>query len=205
MRGNLYILTAPSGAGKTTLARGLIAKMEGIQLSVSYTTRSPRQGEKSGIDYRFVDESEFQTMIAEGAFLEYAQVHGHYYGTSYARTEECLRAGTDVILAIDWQGAQQIRLQFKKAISIFVLPPSKQILQQRLEWRGEDHATVIAQRLAAAAGEVAHCVEFDYIVVNDLLEQTLQDVQSIVRANRLLCQIQILRHAKLLAEWLPDR
>lgn len=201
VRGNLYILTAPSGAGKTTLAHQLVATMRNIQLSVSYTTRPARPGEKSGVDYWFVDATQFQAMIEKKAFLEYAQVHGHYYGTSLKQTEAHLKAGIDVILAIDWQGAQKIR-QFFNAVSIFILPPSRDLLQQRLELRGQDQAKVIAQRLAAAASEVSHYAEFDYLIVNNVLEEAIQDIQSIVRANRLLSPKQALNHAKLLAEWL---
>lgn len=205
IRGNLYILTAPSGTGKTTLAHKVVTTMQSIQLSISYTTRPARPSEQSGRDYWFVDATQFQAMVEKKAFIEYAPVHGYYYGTSRERTEERLNAGIDVILTIDWQGAQQIRRLFKDAISIFILPPSQNLLRQRLQLRQQDHATVITQRLATAASEVSHYTEFDYVIVNDVLEEALQDIQSIVRANRLLCAKQALRHAKLLAEWLPDR
>lgn len=203
--GNLYILTAPSGAGKTTLAQQLVATLPDIQLSVSYTTRQIRPGERSGIDYWFIDDSQFQTMLKQGAFLEYAKVHNHFYGTSRERVEACLKVGIDVILAIDWQGAQQIRQLFKELVSIFILPPSEEVLRQRLQLRRQDDNQVIKQRLSAAAGEVAHYKEFDYVLINDVLEDALQDIQSIVRAHRLRRPKQALRHAKLLAQWLADR
>jgi len=203
--GNLYILTAPSGAGKTTLAHKLIASMDNIRLSVSYTTRAARPREISGKDYWFVDTAQFNTMIKEGAFLEHAQVHSHYYGTSRHAVAEQLKAGIDLILAIDWQGAQQIRQALQEeVVSIFILPPSKETLRQRLHTRGQDDTAVINKRLAAATGEIAHYAEFDYVVMNDVLEEAVQDIQAIIRANRLLRPKQALRHAELLAEWLGD-
>jgi guanylate kinase len=203
--GTLYILTAPSGAGKTTLARQLIASMDNIQLSVSYTTRAIRPGEVSGKDYWFVDDAQFNTMLEEDAFLEHAHVHSYYYGTSRQRVTEQLKAGIDVILAIDWQGARQVRQLFENdVVSIFILPPSKAILQKRLHLRGQDDAAVINKRLDAAKGEIAHYTEFDYVVVNNVLEEAIRDIQSIVRARRLLGSKQALYHAELLAEWLGD-
>ncbi len=210
--GNLYILTAPSGAGKTTLARQLVASVENMQLSVSYTTRSPRLGEVQGRDYFFIATETFQQMIEEGAFLEWASVHHCLYGTSFEQTSNSINAGIDVVLAIDWQGAQKIRQIWQdarekrniggKVISIFILPPSKQILQQRLHLRGQDNEQVIDYRLKAASAEIAHYKEFDYLVINDVLEKALEEIQSIVRASRLSSEAQGLRHKKLLAQWL---
>lgn len=203
--GTLYILTAPSGAGKTTLAHQLVASTDNIQLSVSYTTRPSRPKETSGKDYWFVDIAQFNEMIKEDAFLEHAQVHGHYYGTSKQRTTEQLNAGIDLILAIDWQGAQQVRqLLHDNVVSVFILPPPKTVLKERLHQRGQDDAAVIDKRLAAAKGEIAHHNEFDYIVVNDVLEEAIKDIQAIVRAHRLLREKQSVRHRELLAEWLSD-
>lgn len=203
--GTLYILTAPSGAGKTTLAHQLVASTDNIQLSVSYTTRPSRPKEISGKDYWFVDIAQFNEMIKEDAFLEHAQVHGHYYGTSKQRTTEQLNAGVDLILAIDWQGAQQVRqLLHDNVVSVFILPPPKTVLKERLHQRGQDDAAVIDKRLAAAKGEIAHHNEFDYIVVNDILEEAIKDIQAIVRAHRLLREKQSVRHRELLAEWLSD-
>lgn len=205
VRGTLYILTAPSGAGKTTLANALVAAMDSLQLSVSYTTRARRPGEEQGVHYWFVDQAEFENMLKEGAFLEHAQVHGNYYGTSQQRVEASLQAGNDVILAIDWQGAQQMRQRVTDLITIFILPPSQQQLLARLQLRGQDSAETIEQRLQAAAGEVAHYDEFDYLVVNDDLSHAIFDLQAIIRANRLTQRKQRLRQAKLLAQWAHPR
>lgn len=209
MLGNLYILTAPSGAGKTTLAEQLIASTENIQRSVSYTTRPPRPGEKNGVDYWFVDQETFENMAIKNDFLEFAKVHDYLYATSLEQTQKYLNSGIDLILTIDWQGAQQVRRVLKdaqhiknKAISIFILPPSKKILRQRLQSRNQDNADVIENRLAAAAGEISHCTEFDYLIMNDALEKALQDLQAIVRANRLCETKQSLKYKELLAEWL---
>lgn len=205
IRGTLYILTAPSGAGKTTLAERLIATSDHLQRSISYTTRPVRPGEKSGIHYEFVTETTFKEMVAAGAFLEHAYVHGYYYGTPQKYVEERLSAGIDIILVIDWQGAQQVQKNSPDVVSIFVLPPSQQLLRQRLLMRGQDDTTIIEQRLAAAASEVAHYMEFDYLIVNDKLEHALQDLQTIVRSQHLSRGKQAMRYAKLLAEWLEKR
>jgi guanylate kinase len=221
--GNLYILTAPSGAGKTTLAHRLVSSMPNVQLSISYTTRPPRANETTGKDYFFVDPAIFEKMRLDGAFLEYANVHGYWYGTSSAQIAKNTAAGIDVILAIDWQGAQKIREVWKKEkriqgnlASIFILPPSQKTLRQRLHQRGQDDEAVIQKRLDAAKGEIAHYAEFDYLVVNDVLEKALKEIQMIIDANRLPAEKQAvdtsnlsvekqaLKYAKLLAEWAGD-
>ncbi len=205
IHGTLYILTAPSGAGKTTLAEGVITASDHLQRSISYTTRPIRPGEEGGVHYQFVTEAAFKDMVAANAFLEHACVHGYYYGTPRQYVEERLSAGIDIILVIDWQGARQVQQNSSDVVSIFVLPPSQQLLRQRLSMRKQDNATVIEQRLAVAASEVAHYTEFDYLIVNDVLENAQQELLTIVRAQRLSREKQALRYAKLLAEWLKKR
>ncbi len=200
--GTLYIITAPSGTGKTTLANGLVASMEKLRRSVSYTTRPQRAGEVQGVDYWFVSQAEFDEMVATNAFLEFAQVFNYFYGTSKSQVEQYLQAGEDVILAIDWQGAAQVREHFLAAISIFVLPPSREQLQQRLQNRRQDQQEVIETRLRAAGGEVAHYGEFDYLVINEVLADALADLCAIVRANRISKSRQAIKYAGLLEEWL---
>lgn len=185
LAGSLIIIAAPSGAGKTTLVSRLLQADPQLRLSVSYTTRQPRVGEVAGVHYHFVDESTFQTLIHEGALLEWAQVHGNYYGTHRDTVLADLRAGVDVILEIDWQGARQVIAQLPFAQSIFILPPSRDALVERLHTRGTDSPDVIAQRLANARDEIAHCTEFDFLVVNEQFEAALSDLQHIVAALRL--------------------
>lgn len=197
MAGNLYVVAAPSGAGKTTLVRLLLEREPGIQLSVSYTTRSPRAGEEPGRAYHFIDATAFQAMIARHDFLEWAEVHGNFYGTSKTWIAEQLAAGSDVLLEIDWQGAQQVRKLFPQAIGMFILPPSMEELTRRLTGRGTDSADVIARRLAAAHAEMRHVGEFDYVIINDQLEQALDDLRAVVRASRLSFGVQRVRHAAL--------
>jgi guanylate kinase len=202
MKGNLIIVAAPSGAGKTSLVRELLREDAQLRVSISHTTRAPRPGERDGQAYHFVDAQRFQALIAEQAFLEHAQVHGNYYGTSRAGVLTELAAERDVILEIDWQGARQIRTAFPDVRSIFILPPSIETLQTRLKNRGQDAETVIAKRIANARDEMAHCGEFDYIVVNDRFDQTIDELRCIVRACRLSAAIQQQRHAELIAQLL---
>lgn len=197
MPGNLYVVAAPSGAGKTTLVRLLLEREAKVQLSVSYTTRGPRPGEMNGREYHFVDAGEFQAMIERQEFLEWAEVHGNFYGTSKKWIADQLADGRDVLLEIDWQGAQQVRSIFPQAIGIFVLPPSMDELTRRLTGRGTDSADVVARRLAAARAEMRHVGEFDYVIINDQLEQALDDLCAIVRASRLSFGVQRANHAAL--------
>ncbi len=200
MAGNLYVVAAPSGAGKTTLVRLLIEQEAGVHLSVSFTTRPPRPGELDGRDYHFVDAAEFRAMIARQEFLEWAEVHGNFYGTSNKWIAEQLAAGHDILLEIDWQGAQQVRSAFPEAIGIFILPPSMDELTSRLTARGTDSADVITRRLAAAQAEMRHVGEFDYVIINASLEQALDDLRAVVRASRLSLAAQRARHASLFAQ-----
>lgn len=183
--GNLIIITAPSGAGKTTLVKGLLANDGRTRLSVSYTTRKPRPGEVDGVDYHFVDQAKFLQMLDGAEFMESAEVHGAYYGTSQSLVDRALQAGSDVVLEIDWQGAEQIRRLYSEVVSIFILPPSIEALEQRLHGRGQDNIDVIARRLAAAREEMSHVSEFDYVIMNDDFQMALQDLCAIVRSRRL--------------------
>jgi guanylate kinase len=198
LMGTLYVVSAPSGTGKTSLTSALVRTLSNIKISVSHTTRAQRPGEQNGIHYWFVSQAEFKTMIANAAFLEYAEVYGNYYGTSKRWVEQQLEVGMDVILEIDWQGAEQIQRIFPQSVSLFILPPSVDLLRKRLQTRQQDSAAIIEQRLTAAASEVAHYREFDYIVVNDNFDEALLDLQAIVRANRLKLSQQLLRWQNLL-------
>ena len=197
MSGNLFVVAAPSGAGKTTLVRLLLEQESRVHLSISYTTRGPRPGEENGREYHFVDNVEFQAMIARHEFLEWAEVQGNFYGTSQKWIADQLAAGHDVLLEIDWQGAQQVRKLFPQAIGIFILPPSMEELTRRLTGRGTDSADVIARRLAAAQAEMRHVGEFDYVIINDQLAQALEELRAVVRASRLSFGVQRVRHAAL--------
>ena len=197
MSGHLYIVTAPSGAGKTTLVRMLLENDSGIRLSISYTTRAPRTGEQNGREYHFTDAASFRGMVERGEFLEWAEVHGNCYGTSRLWIESEMAAGRDVLLEIDWQGAQQVRKLFPAAIGVFIMPPSIAELERRLTGRGTDSADVIARRLAAARDEMRHVPEFDYVIINDALQQALSDLLSVVRASRLRYEAQQARHSGL--------
>jgi guanylate kinase len=198
MSGNLFIITAASGAGKTSLVRAMLEADKRIKLSISYTTRQPRPGEENGEDYHFVDDATFLKMLDAGDFLESAQVHGARYGTSKTRVNEVLALGNDLILEIDWQGAAQVRKLYPEAVSIFILPPSIPELESRLRGRGQDSEEVIAKRLAAARSEMSHVGEFDYVTINDEFEQALHDLMAIVRTQRLKCDKQLVRHAELI-------
>jgi guanylate kinase len=197
--GTLFIVSAPSGAGKTSLVKGMLENIEGITMSISHTTRTMRSGEQDGVDYHFVDMATFQAMLAKGAFLEHAQVFDNYYGTSEAMVTERLAAGQDVILEIDWQGAQQVRVRFADAISIFILPPSKTALQERLTGRGQDDAVTIARRMRDAEADMSHYAEFDYLVINDRFKEALTNLSAIVAAQRLHIRRQGSRLTTLIA------
>lgn len=202
MSGHLYIVSAPSGAGKTTLVRLLVEKDASISVSTSTTTRKPRPGELDGREYHFVDPKRFLEMADRDEFVEWAEVHGHHYGTSRRWIEEEISAGHDVLLEIDWQGAQQVRQTFPEAISVFIMPPSLEALGDRLSGRGTDSAETIARRIAAAREEMRHVVEFDYVIINDDLAQALRGLQSIVNASRLRYTVQRQCHAALFASLL---
>lgn len=177
----LFVISAPSGGGKTSLIQALLRRDDRVALSVSHTTRAPRPGEQDGLHYYFVDEPEFEALATAGAFLEHAAVFGNRYGTGRRAVERQLAAGYDVLLDIDWQGAQQVRASFPAACTIFILPPSLEILRQRLTDRGQDSAEVIERRMAAARAEISHAGEFDFLVVNDDFGAALDDLHSIVR------------------------
>ena len=199
MTGQLFIVSAPSGAGKTTLVRLLLEKDAAISLSISTTTRAPRPGEQDGREYHFVSVPRFVERRDRGEFLEWAEVHGNYYGTSQRWIEEQLQTGRDVLVEIDWQGAQQVRDVFPEAIGVFILPPSMDILKQRLAGRGTDSAEVIARRIAAAQAEMRHVDEFDYVIINDDLQKALAELVSVVGASRLEYDKQRQRHDGLFA------
>lgn len=188
--GRLFVISAPSGAGKTTLTRMLLAADPAIKLSISTTTRSPRPGEVDGREYHFVEPSRFEAMRDAGEFLEWAHVHGNYYGTSKRWIVEQRASGHDVLLEIDWQGAQQVRQAFADPVGIFILPPSIDALRERLVGRGQDSDEVIARRLAAARAEMCHVSEFDYVIINKDLAQALVDLKTVVGAARLTCAAQ---------------
>jgi len=200
--GTLYIVSAPSGAGKTSLVRALASVDPLVAISVSHTTRRPRLGEEDGIHYRFVREETFRELLAGNVFLEYAEVFGNYYGTSRAWLMEQLGGGIDIILEIDWQGARQIREAIPNCTSIFILPPSHDALVQRLHGRGQDDESVIAKRMRDAKAEIAHFDEFDYLVVNDDFERALSDLQVILQAERLRRPKQAEIHKALIASLL---
>lgn len=195
--GHLFIISAASGAGKTSLIKALLAQNPALKLSVSHTTRPARLGEENGAHYHFVSDAQFVEMLAQGAFLESAHVHGARYGTSQAAVQQYLQAGVDVLLEIDWQGAQQVRQQYSDAISIFILPPSIEALEQRLNGRGQDSPAVIAKRLAAARDEMRHVVEFDYVTINDSFDVALGDLLAIIRAQGLKAGTQLSRYQTL--------
>ncbi|HNQ58510.1 MAG: guanylate kinase [Rhodocyclaceae bacterium] len=197
MPGNLFIVAAPSGAGKTTLVRMLLERDGGIRLSISYTTRAPRPGEADGREYHFIDVPAFHAMRENGDFLESAEVHGNFYGTSRPWILEQMAAGQDVLLEIDWQGAQQVRGLFHGSIGIFVLPPSVEELERRLRGRGQDSDEIIARRVAAALSEMRHVNEFDYVIINNKLPEAIEDLQTVVRAVRLRTASQLARHRAL--------
>ncbi len=195
--GTLFVVSAPSGAGKTSLVKGLLQVTQGLLLSVSYTTRAPRPGEVDGRDYHFVSRAQFQEMQKAGDFLESAEVYGNLYGTSHRWVRQQLEAGRDVLLEIDTQGAAQVRKLLPECVGIFILPPSPEALEARLRGRGQDSAEVIARRLAAARDEMGHVGAYEYVIINDKLDVALQDFAGIIRAERLRLPRQIARHGDL--------
>ncbi len=197
--GNLFIVAAPSGGGKTSLVKKLINSLDKIAVSVSHTTRQKRPGEVNGIDYFFVDEPAFMQMVERGVFLEHAQVFSHLYGTSTEQITARLREGTDIVLDIDWQGAEQIRYAFPDAVSIFIIPPSVDVLRQRLMDRQQDDEKVIKSRMQSAYDELTHYAEFDYLVVNDDFAKAAEELKSIVVAHRLRIVRQAEEQRKLLS------
>ncbi|MGB5396907.1 MAG: guanylate kinase [Gammaproteobacteria bacterium] len=198
-KGTLYIISAPSGAGKTTLVQSLLDNVDDVVVSVSHTTRAMRKGEIDAVNYHFVDQAQFELMIEEGAFLEHAKVFDNYYGTSRQHIQEQLLLGKDVILEIDWQGARQIRQLVTDCRTIFILPPSTEALRQRLKGRGQDDDTVIERRMRDAVSEMSHYGEFDYIVINDEFERASEELAAIFISNRMLKDYQQQKHADLLA------
>jgi guanylate kinase len=194
MNGLLFVVTAPSGAGKSSLIKDLLAADRAVALSVSYTTRAPRPGETDGREYHFVDAGRFKAMLERGDFLESAEVHGHRYGTSEKSIEQTRASGRDLVLEIDWQGAEQVRRLHPDAIGIFILPPSMAELERRLRARAQDSEQVIQRRLHNAAEEMTHAVEFKYAIINKDFDEALQDLKAIVRAERALTARQLARH-----------
>ncbi len=202
MQGNLFIVSAPSGAGKTSLLKALLERDGSLKLSVSHTTRAPRTGEEDGVHYHFVSVDEFMRLAGEGAFLEQAHVFDNYYGTSQAAVQSLLDEGHDVVLEIDWQGARQVRKAFPEAVSIFIMPPSVEALRQRLGNRGQDDEAVIERRMRDARSELSHYAEYDYLVVNDDFDLALDELRCIVRAERLKLTRSAERNAAALQEML---
>lgn len=184
-KGTLYIISAPSGAGKTSLVRELLSQLDDVMVSVSHTTRPMREGEKDGVDYHFVDREEFLSMVEHSAFLEHARVFDNFYGTSQKHVEQQLLSGKNVILEIDWQGARQVRRLMQESQSIFILPPSRDALRERLQNRGQDSDEVIERRMQDAENEMSHYAEFDYLVVNDDFDQALNELKCIIKVNSL--------------------
>jgi len=196
--GTLYIVSAPSGAGKTSLVHALREQDNRVAFSISHTTRPMRPGEKKGVDYHFVDKTTFETMADAGDFLESAQVFDNYYGTARTEVERRLASDHDVVLDIDWQGARQVRERMPECVSIFILPPSKEALENRLRGRGQDSEEVIARRMRDAVVEISHYDEYDYLIVNDVFEQALDELSAIFTTNRLPLATQKERYRQLL-------
>lgn len=198
--GNIFIVAAPSGAGKSSLINALLKQEPDIQLSISCTTRAPRPGEEDGQHYRFVSVENFQALREQDQLLEWAEVHGNFYGTPVQPIHEALDAGRDVLLEIDWQGARQVRRFFPQAIGIFILPPSIEALESRLNQRGQDSAQVIARRLLAAGSEMSHISEFQYVIINQEFNFALAELAAVVKASRLSLPKQAHRHAELFSQ-----
>lgn len=204
MAGTLFIITAASGTGKTSLVKELLKCTKGLCVSISHTTRQPRPGEINGTHYHFIDTASFQSLIQASEFLEYAQVFDHYYGTSKQAVIDLLAQGIDVILEIDWQGALQVKAQFDQAVMVFILPPTRQALAERLSNRGQDSQEVIKKRLAGSLDEIRQYDQFDYVVINDRFEMALDDLQTIIKSHRLTLHAQQARHAALIAALFDD-
>jgi guanylate kinase len=204
MRGNLFIVAAPSGAGKSSLVNAVLALEPDIALSISFTSRAARPGERHAQHYHFVSKAEFEGMVAAGDFFEHAVVHGDYKGTARQSVEPQLAAGQDVLLEIDWQGARQVRAKIPEAITVFILPPSRAALNERMHKRGQDSEAVIAQRLAAAREEMSHLHDFDYLIVNQDFDTAVQEMRSIFIASRLRRAQQLERHSGLVAQLLAE-
>ena len=200
LEGNLFVIAAPSGGGKTSLTRALLEREPGIRLSVSYTTRPPRPGEKDGVDYHFVSADRFAVLKDGNEFLEHAHVHGNWYATSATWLKSQVSAGQDVLLEIDWQGAAQVRVLIPESVHIFILPPSLESLEERLVRRGQDDAATIARRLDAAREGIRHCVEFNYVIINQEFASAVDDLSAVVRATRLRTAQQLARHQPLIAQ-----
>ena len=203
-RGTLYIVAAPSGAGKSSIVNAVLARDADIALSISFTSRGARPGERHAQHYHFISAVEFKAMIRAGDFFEYAEVHGDWKGTARQSVEPQLAAGKDVLLEIDWQGARQVREKVPDAVSVFILPPSRDALEQRMRARGQDSEEVIQRRLAAAREEMSHYAEFDYVIVNDVFETAVEQMHAIFTASRLRREAQDARHAGLIAALLAE-
>jgi guanylate kinase len=204
MRGTLFIVAAPSGAGKSSIVNAVLARDPNIALSISFTSRAPRPGERHAEHYHFVTADDFQSMVAAGDFFEHALVHGDWKGTARQSVEPQLNAGRDVLLEIDWQGARQVRAKVPDAISVFILPPSRAALQERMRKRGQDSEEVMQQRLAAARDEMSHYGEFDYLVVNEDFDAAVREMCAIFTASRLRRDRQVARHSRLITALLTD-
>ena len=204
MRGTLYIVAAPSGAGKSSIVNAVLARDPNICLSISFTSRQPRPGERHAEHYHFVSAAEFEAMVAAGDFFEHARVHGDWKGTARQSVEPQLAAGKDVLLEIDWQGARQVRSKVPDAVSMFILPPSREALEQRMRVRAQDSEAVIQQRLDAAREEMSHYTEFDYVIVNEHFETAVDDMCAIFTASRLRREAQVARHSRLITQLLVD-
>ena len=202
--GTLFVVAAPSGAGKSSLVNAVLAREPGIALSISFTSRGPRPGERHAQHYHFVDRAEFERMIAAGDFFEHALVHGDYKGTARQSVQPQLAAGKDVLLEIDWQGARQVREKVPDSVSVFILPPSREALQTRMRNRGQDSEETIARRLAAARDEMSHHDEFDYVIVNENFDAAAAELRAIFVAHRLRQPLQARRHAGLIRDLLGD-
>lgn len=198
--GSLFMVVAPSGAGKSTLVNALLEQEPSIKLSISYTTRAPRAGEQNGREYHFTSVEDFLARRQSGEFLESAEVHGNYYGTSRLQIADQMETGVDVLLEIDWQGAQQVKKRFPDAVGIFILPPSIAALEERLKKRGQDDSQVITRRILAAGGEIAHAPEFEYVIINQEFAAALSQLTAIIQATRCRFPQQAARNASLFAQ-----